>query len=174
MPCSLQQVLKAVQVVVGVCVVVVGIYNFSSGSLFDFQFVVLNTGNIVFGLLLALAGLLGAAATPILKYFAFLGNWFGIGAFQLWLGALCVGAWDWSRLTTWIGLVAMVTGTQKAEAAACFIALAGGLACVHFNLSHTHCSHPSTSSLSPTLLSPTLPCFDTFHPPYTPQAFWKW
>ena len=110
MPCSLQQVLKGVQVVVGVCVVVVGIYNFITINLLNFQFVVLNTGNILFGLLLALAGSLGSAATPILKYFAFLGNWFGIGAFQLWLGALCMGNVDWKQITTWIGAAAMVTG----------------------------------------------------------------
>jgi hypothetical protein len=107
---DLQRFLKAVQVLTGCSVVVLAIYNFITVPLTDFQTVVLNAYLVFFGLILALSGALGASATPILKYFAFLQNWFGIGAYQLWLGLLCFNPSDFHRLTTWVGLVSIVCG----------------------------------------------------------------
>ena len=107
---SLQKVLKAVQVLTGCSVVVLGVYNFISSSIVDFRNVVLNIYFVFFGLILMLAGALGSSATPILKYFAFLSNWFGIGAYQLWLGLLCIDNLDFSHVRTWIGVASVVCG----------------------------------------------------------------
>ena len=107
---DLQKVLKFVQVLTGVSVVILGIYTFITVDLTNFQAVVLNAYLVFFGLLLALSGALGASATPILKYFAFLQNWFGISAYQLWLGLLCFNPSDFRQLTTWVGLVSIVCG----------------------------------------------------------------
>ena len=107
---GLQKILKALQVLTGTSVVVLGIYTFITARLTDFQAVVLNAYLVFFGLILALSGALGASATPILKYFAFLQNWFGIGAYQLWLGLLCFNPSDFRQLTTWVGIASIVGG----------------------------------------------------------------
>ena len=105
---SLQRILKLFQAIVGISVIVLGVWNFLHGTL-DFQPVVLNVYFIFFGLLLALTALI-ASASPLLKWFAFLNNWFGIGAYMVWLGCLCINTWDWASLQTWVGVVAVVTG----------------------------------------------------------------
>ena len=106
--CSLQRTLKLIQAVVGVSVIVLGVYNFFKGAL-DFQPVVLNIYFIFFGFILAITALV-ASASSLLHWFAFLNNWFGIGAYMVWLGCLCINEWNMAALQTWVGLVAVVTG----------------------------------------------------------------
>ena len=105
---NLQRMLKLFQAIVGISVIVLGVWNFLHGAL-DFQPIVLNVYFIFFGLLLAITALL-ASASPLLKWFAFLNNWFGIGAYMVWLGCLCINTWDLGSLQTWVGVVAVVTG----------------------------------------------------------------
>jgi hypothetical protein len=128
MSCSLQRILKVCQAIVGLGVVVLGIWNFLHIAVLNIQPVVLNLYFIFFGLLLSLAAL---KAHSLLRWFPFLSNWFGVGLYQIWLGFLCINSFQLDSLQTWIGLIAVVAGVI-------------GLI--------VHCARPSSTSASQPLL----------------------
>ena len=128
MSCTLQSILKVCQAIVGLGVVVLGIWNFFHIAVLNIQPVVLNLYFIFFGLLLSLAAL---KAHSLLRWFPFLSNWFGVGLYQIWLGFLCINSFQLDSLQTWIGLIAVVAG---------FISMI------------VHCARPSSTSASQPLL----------------------
>ena len=120
--------IKVCQAIVGLGVVVLGIWNFFHIAVLNIQPVVLNLYFIFFGLLLSLAAL---KAHSLLRWFPFLSNWFGVGLYQIWLGFLCINSFQLDSLQTWIGLIAVVAGVI-------------GLI--------VHCARPSSTSASQPLL----------------------
>jgi hypothetical protein len=105
--CSLQRILKLCQAIVGISVIVLGVWNFFNEALY-FQPIVLNIYFCFFGLLLALTAL--NAQSYILAWFPFLNNWFGIGAYMVWLGFLCINTFRIDSFQTWVGLIAVGAG----------------------------------------------------------------
>jgi hypothetical protein len=107
--CTCKDALKWVQAIIGLAVIGLGVWNFIFGYR-HFQAFVLNAYFIFFGLLLILTGLVARAAS-LLRWFGFLKNWFGVGAYMVWLGCLCIrNITNFQRVDTYVGLTCIVTG----------------------------------------------------------------
>ena len=107
--CTMKSALKIIQSIIGLAVIGLGVHNFIQGHR-HFQAIVLNTYFIFFGLLLLVTGLVARAA-PLLRWFGFLKNWFGVGAYMVWVGCLAINHINnFKRVDTWIGLISIASG----------------------------------------------------------------